>query len=122
MDKFQIGMLATLAGTILIALRVQIGVALGIVSFFGIAAVIGWRGAWGLVTAIAFYFVGDWNLTAVPMFLLMGYLAFSAGLTAGLFQAMRVLLSWLPGGLAIASVAACAFMSAAGAASSFAMR
>lgn len=113
MDKFQIGMLATFAGVILLALRVQIGVALGIVSFFGIAAVIGWRGAWGMVTAIPFNFVGDWNLTAIPMFLLMGYLAFSAGLTAGLFQAMRVLLSWLPGGLAIASVAACAFMSAA---------
>ncbi len=113
MDNFTIGMLATLAGVFLIALRVQIGVALGIVSFFGIAMVLGWRPAWGIVTAIPFNFVGDWNLTAIPMFLLMGYLAFAAKLTAGLFQAMRVLLSRLPGGLAIASVAACAFLSAA---------
>lgn len=113
MDNFTIGMLATLAGVVLIALRVQIGVSLGIVSFFGIAAILGWRPALGIVTAIPFNFVGDWNLTAIPMFLLMGYLAFAAKLTAGLFQAMRVLLSRLPGGLAIASVAACAFLSAA---------
>ena len=85
MDKFTIGMLATGAGVILIALRIQIGVALGIVSFFGIATILGWRPAWGMVTAIPFNFVGDWNLTAIPMFLLMGYIAFSAGLTAGLF-------------------------------------
>jgi C4-dicarboxylate transporter, DctM subunit len=113
MDKFTIGMMATGAGMILIVLRIQIGVALGIVSFFGIATILGWRPAWGMVTAIPFNFVGDWNLTAIPMFLLMGYIAFSAGLTAGLFQAMRVMLSWLSGGLAIASVAACAFLSAA---------
>lgn len=113
MDNFTVGMLATLAGVVLIALRVQIGVALGVVSFFGIGTILGWRPAWGMVTAIPYNFVGDWNLTAIPMFLLMGYLAFSAKLTAGLFQAMRVLLSRLPGGLAIASVAACAFLSAA---------
>lgn len=113
MDKFQIGLLAMSMGVFLIALRIQIGVALGIVSFFGIAAILGWRPAWGIVTAIPFNFVGDWNLTAIPMFLLMGYIAFATKLTAGLFQAMRVVLSRLPGGLAIASVAACAFLSAA---------
>ena len=113
MDKFQIGLLAMSAGIFLIALRIQIGVALGIVSFFGIAAILGWRPAWGIVTAIPFNFVGDWNLTAIPMFLLMGYIAFATKLTAGLFQAMRVVLSRLPGGLAMASVAACAFLSAA---------
>lgn len=113
MDKFQVGLLAMSMGVFLIALRIQIGVALGIVSFFGIAAILGWRPAWGIVTAIPFNFVGDWNLTAIPMFLLMGYIAFATKLTAGLFQAMRVVLSRLPGGLAIASVAACAFLSAA---------
>lgn len=113
MDKFQIGLLAMSVGVFLIALRIQIGVALGIVSFFGIAAILGWRPAWGIVTAIPFNFVGDWNLTAIPMFLLMGYIAFATKLTAGLFQAMRVVMSRLPGGLAIASVAACAFLSAA---------
>jgi len=62
---------------------------------------------------VPFNFVGDWNLTAIPMFLFMGYLASFSGLTSGLFKAMRILLSRLPGGLAIASVGACGLMSAA---------
>ena len=113
MDNVTIGIVATLAGLFLIALRIQIGVALGIVSFFGIAAILNMKAAWGIVTAVPFNFVGDWNLTAVPMFLLMGYVAYAAGLTAGLFTAMRVLLSRLPGGLAVASVGACALLAAA---------
>ena len=113
MDNVTIGAVATLIGLGLVALRVQIGVALGIVSFFGIAAILNMRAAWGIVTAVPFNFVGDWNLTAVPMFLLMGYVAFSADLTSGLFRAMRILLSRLPGGLAVASVGACAMLAAA---------
>lgn len=113
MDNASIGAIALLCGLGLIALRVQIGVALGVVSFFGIAAIVNMRAAWGIVTAVPFNFVGDWNLTAVPMFLLMGYVAYSADLTSGLFRSMRIMLSRLPGGLAVASVGACAMLAAA---------
>lgn len=113
MDNVTIGIVATLAGLALAMLRIQIGVALGIVSFFGIAAIVNFTAAWGIVTAIPYNFVGDWNLTAVPMFLLMGYIAFAAQLTGGLFRAMRVFMSRLPGGLAVASVMACAMLAAA---------
>lgn len=113
MSNVQIGLLGIGAGLFLIALRVQIGVALGIVSFFGIAAILNFQAAWGILTAVPFNFVGDWNLTAIPMFLIMGYVASSTGLSQGLFGAMRILLSRLPGGLAVASVGACALLSAA---------
>jgi tripartite ATP-independent transporter DctM subunit len=113
MDRVTIGYLAILAGLGLIALRVPIGVALGVVSFIGIAAILNMQAAWGIVTAVPFNFVGDWNLTAIPMFLLMGYVASSTGLSRGLFRAMRIALSRLPGGLAVASVGACALLSAA---------
>jgi tripartite ATP-independent transporter DctM subunit len=113
MSNVAIGFFGIFIGLGLIALRVQIGVALGLVSFFGIASIVNWRAAWGIVSSVPFNFVGDWNLTAIPMFLLMGYLASFSGLTSGLFKAMRVFLSRLPGGLAIASVWACGLMSAA---------
>ncbi len=38
------------------------------------------------------------------MFLLMGYLAFHTGLTKGLFEAAKIWLARLPGGLAVASI------------------
>jgi C4-dicarboxylate transporter, DctM subunit len=113
MDNVTIGFIGLAAGLGLIALRVQIGVALGIVSFFGIATILNMRAAWGILTAVPFNFVGDWSLTAIPMFLLMGYVASASGLSAGLFRAMRIFLSRLPGGLAITSVGACALLSAA---------
>lgn len=113
MSNVAIGFLGIGAGLILLALRVQIGVALGLVSFLGIAVLLNFRAAWGIVTAIPFNFVGDWNLTAIPMFLLMGFVASEAGLSSGLFRAMRILLSWMPGGLAVSSVGANAVLAAA---------
>lgn len=38
------------------------------------------------------------------MFLLMGFVSYHTGLTAGLFNAAKVVFRWLPGGLAISSV------------------
>ena len=113
MDNVAIGFLGLGAGIVLLLLRVQIGVALGLVSFVGIAILLNMRAAWGIITAIPFNFVGDWNLTAIPMFLLMGFIASEAGLSSGLFRTMRMALSWLPGGLAVASVGASAVLAAA---------
>ena len=105
-----IGMILTLA---LIAIRVPIAVAMGLVSFFGIVILTNFRAAWGIITAVPFNFIGNWAFTAVPMFLLMGYVCTSTGMTRTLFRSMRILLSRLPGGLAVTSVGACALFAAA---------
>ena len=94
-----IGILVTL-----IALRVPIGVSLIGVSFFGIWAIVGDRAAWGILGVVPYSFAATWQLSSVPMFLLMGFFCFHAGLTKGLFDAARVWLSGLPGGLAVAAV------------------
>lgn len=113
MDPVIIGFLGLAACLLLVALRIPVGIALGLVSFAGISTILNLRAAWSTLSSVPFNFVGDWNLTAIPMFLLMGYLASSAGLTRELFQVLRLLLARLPGGLAIASVGACAVFSAA---------
>lgn len=113
MSNIAIGFIGLGAGMLLLLLRVQIGVALGLISFLGIGILLNLRAAWGIITAIPFNFVGDWNLTAIPMFLLMGFIASESGLSSGLFRAMRLLLSWLPGGLAVSSVGASAVLAAA---------
>ena len=113
MENITIGFVSLAVSFSLLLLRVQIGVALGLVSFIAIGFLLSFQAAWGIITAVPFNFVGDWNLTAIPMFLFMGFLASEAGLSAGLFTTMRMLLSWLPGGLAIASVGANAVLAAA---------
>lgn len=113
MSNLAIGITGTALALLLIALRVPIGVALGLVSIGGIAVMMSAQVAWGLVSATPFDFVGQWELTAAPMFLLMGFICTSTDMTRGLFTALRVVLARLPGGLAISSVAACAFFAAA---------
>lgn len=115
MDRLEIGFTGLAAVLALIALRVPIGLVLVIVSFGGIWAATNINAAWGMVRAIPYQFIANWSFSAVPMFLLMGYIASHAGLTNGLFSAMRIVLRRVPGGLACATVGASAlFASASG--------
>ena len=90
----------------LLAFRMSIGTALMAVSFVGITVMFNLQAAFGIVSAMPFNLIGDWSLTAIPMFLFMGFIAANTGLTAGAFDLLRVLLARVPGGLASASVGA----------------
>jgi tripartite ATP-independent transporter DctM subunit len=97
----------------LLAFRMSIGVALMLVSFVGIAVMLNLTAAFGIVSAMPFNLIGDWSLSAIPMFLFMGFLAANTGLTAGAFDLLRLVLRRVPGGLASASVGACGLFAAA---------
>ncbi|WP_417210557.1 TRAP transporter large permease [Antarctobacter sp.] len=113
MSMLEIGFASTGLVLFLIALRAPIGIVLLVASFLGIWAALGFNVAWGIARAIPFDFIANWAFSAVPMFLLMGFIASNGGLTDGLFKALRILLRWLPGGLACSGVGACALFSAA---------
>lgn len=113
MSNLEIGIGGVVAALVLIAFRVPIGLALGLVSIFGIATMFNMSVAWGMISATPFDYVGQWELSAAPMFLLMGFICSSTDMTRGLFMALRLYLARLPGGLAITSVGACAFFAAA---------
>lgn len=104
MTDIQVGFAGIAILLTLIGLRVPIGVSLIGVSFGGIWVLVGERAAFGSLGIIPYNMTATWQLSSVPMFLLMGYFSFHAGLTKGLFDAARVWLSGLPGGLAIASI------------------
>ncbi|MDP5307304.1 TRAP transporter large permease [Paracoccus spongiarum] len=105
MEPVTIGILALVALLALIAARVPIAAALIAVSFLGIWAVAGLRPALSMLSTIPYTTSASWTLSSIPMFLLMGYVAYHSGLTRGLFEAARVWWGWMPGGLAIASLA-----------------
>lgn len=108
-----IGILGLTVLLVLLALRVPIAFSLGIVSLGGIALIRGPMPAVAALETLTFNFIAHWSLSAVPMFLLMGNVAYKSGLTQSLYRATRLWLSSLPGGLAIASTAACALFAAA---------
>lgn len=88
----------------LIALRIPIGIALIIVSFVGIWAVIGVEVALSSLGIIPYNFASNWTLSSVPLFLFLGFICYHAQLTQGMFKAARAWLAGVPGGLAIASI------------------
>lgn len=115
MDNLTIGFAGVGVIMVLLAVRVPIAVALGTVSFAGICIVRSPTAALGMVGSLPFDFAASWELSAVPMFLLMGSVAFHTGLTASLYGAARLWLNRLPGGLAVASnFAAAGFAAASG--------
>ena len=96
----------------LMALRVPVGVAMGITGVAGFAAVSGWKPAINLLANVPLSVVTDYNLSVIPMFVLMGAFASQGGMSTELFQAGRAWLGHLRGGLALASISACAGFSA----------
>lgn len=56
-------------------------------------------------------------LSLIPTFILIGYLAYYAGLTKALFEAAKKWLAWVPGGLAVSTVFATAGFAAVSGAS-----
>ncbi|VAV98207.1 TRAP-type C4-dicarboxylate transport system, large permease component [hydrothermal vent metagenome] len=61
--------------------------------------------------------VSSQALSLIPTFILIGYLAYYAGLTKALFEAAKRWIAWVPGGLAVATVFATAGFAAVSGAS-----
>ncbi len=113
MSSLEIGFYSMGIVVFLIAIRMPIGVSLGLVSFVGIAQMRGLDVAFGLMKTVPFDFAAHWELTAIPMFLLMGAIAHYSGISSALFRAARLWMGGLPGGLAVAANFACAGFAAA---------
>ena len=109
MDAYSAGILSIIALVGLILLGVRIAYASGLVGLIGLAILRGWDPGTGLQEVI--------TVVVLPMFILIGYLAYYAGLTQGAFYAARCWLGWLPGGLAVATIFATAGFAAVSGAS-----
>jgi tripartite ATP-independent transporter DctM subunit len=98
---------------ILLLLGIPIGFALGGAGMLGIWIVKGnWAVVMATLKAVPFNTVGDYNLTTVPMFVLMAFFSSSSGLARDLYAAASNWLSHIRGGLAIATVFACGIFGA----------
>lgn len=113
MDAFTVAIVSLAAILFLIALRLPIGVALGGVSLIGFTLLRNFDVAMSVLRESPFVFSANWDLTAIPMFLLMGALANNSGISASLFRAARLWFGGLHGGLAVATNMACAGFAAA---------
>lgn len=102
------GLLGLAAIFVLIVLGMRIAFATALVGFLGLWAMKDIVIAGKVVGFLPHAIVAHYALSVIPLFIIMGYFAFYAGLTDELFFTARQWIGHLPGGMAIATVFGCA--------------
>ncbi|MFM1855307.1 MAG: hypothetical protein RLZ83_616 [Pseudomonadota bacterium] len=92
---------------LLIFLHVPIGIAMGFVGVGGFAMVAGWEPALSLLASEPAATLTNLDLAVIPLFMLMGNLAASAGLASDIYNIAHAFLGHRRGGLATATVLGC---------------
>jgi hypothetical protein len=91
----------------LMLLRLPIGMAMGLVGVSGFAYLSGGGPALKIVGHTTMRTVTDFNFAVITLFLLMGSLATTSGMSRELFRGANAFVGHLRGGLGIATIAAC---------------
>jgi tripartite ATP-independent transporter DctM subunit len=103
-----VALVGFIAMFVLMALRVPIGVAMGLVGVVGFGSLTSWQAGINLLANVPLSVLSDYNLSVIPMFILMGAFATQAGMSTELFRAGNAWLGHRTGGLALATISACA--------------
>ncbi|MCL6477471.1 MAG: TRAP transporter large permease [Peptococcaceae bacterium] len=112
MDLLIIGILGIICLVILLFAGMNIGFAMLSVGFAGFAAAVNLDAALGLLKSNPFNTTANFSLSVIPLFVMMGQFAYHSGLSTDLYKACYKWLGRMPGGLAIATIGACAGFSA----------
>ena len=116
-DSFSVGIIGVCLLIVMVVLGVRVYVAAALTGFLGLLELKGWHVAAEVSGMIPHSKTVTYPLSVLPLFILIGFLAFYAGLTSKLFEAARRWVGWMPGGLAVATVFATAGFAAVSGAS-----
>ena len=112
MSNMTIAILGIVVLIVLLIMGMNIGITMMAVGFFGYWAVRNFSAAFSLFKTIPFAQASTYSFTVIPLFILMGQCSYYSGLSAGLFDFAEKWLGGFKGGLAMATVAACAAFAA----------
>ena len=108
MTGVEFGFLMFGAMIVLLSIRVPIGIAMLAVGVAGYVTLAGWSPLLNYLKSVAYSRFSVYDLSVIPMFLLMGQFASRGGLSKSLFDAANALIGHWRGGVAMAAVGACA--------------
>ena len=103
-----VGLVGFLATLFLIAFELPVGVAMGVVGVAGYALLNGLPATGFILGTAVFDSVSNYGLSVIPLFLMMGIFTARSGLSTDLYSFVNALVGHFRGGLAIASIGACA--------------
>ena len=109
MTPEQKGIVGCILLVVMLLTSLPVAFSMAVVGVVGFAWVIGdIHPALNMMSMNLFDIFNNYNLTVIPLFVLMGQIAFHGGISRRLFSAAYHWLGPLPGGLAMATVGACA--------------
>ncbi len=110
MSGMSIGLIMFAILMVLLALRVQIGIAMFIVGAGGFVVMndFSWLPLLNSLKNLAYSRFSNYDLAVIPLFMLMGQFATNGGLSRALFNCVNNFIGHFRGGVAMASVGACA--------------
>lgn len=112
MDPFLIGVIGIVVLILLLFSKLPIGAGMALVGFLGFAAVVGFEPALGVLRTVPYTTFSEHSLSVIPLFLLMGSFAFQSGMSEDLFNAVYKWMGHFRGGVAMATIVACALFAA----------
>ncbi|WP_028324069.1 TRAP transporter large permease [Desulfatirhabdium butyrativorans] len=112
MSLMTIGVLGIVVLIALLFSNMPVGFVMGFIGFLGFWYVRGLEAGLSLLIRDFFEVFSSYGLTVIPLFVFMGQIAFYSGISRRLYDAAYILIGNRPGGLAIATIGACAGFSA----------
>lgn len=112
MSTTLVGFIGILVLLIFILCRMDIGISMGLVGILGFAYITGIDPALGVLRTVPYTTFSEHGLSVIPLFLLMGAFAFHSGMSEDLFDAVYKWLGHFRGGVAMATIVACACFAA----------
>ncbi|MBE9570087.1 MAG: TRAP transporter large permease [Proteobacteria bacterium] len=112
MSLTTIGIIGIAILVILLFSNMPVGFVMGFLGFLGFSYVVNINAGLSLLAMDIWDVFGSYGLTVIPLFVFMGQIAFHAGISRRLYDSAYVLVGHRRGGLAMATVAACAGFSA----------
>ena len=107
-----IGIIGIVSLFVLIFSKLPVGYLMAIIGMVGFGSIVSFDAALSLMARDVFSVFSSYNLTVIPLFVFMGQIAFHSGISSRLFDAAYKFVGHIPGGLAIATIGACAAFSA----------
>jgi tripartite ATP-independent transporter DctM subunit len=104
MTEVKIGILGLLALLLLFPTGIELGFAMAIIGFVGFSAIVSTQAAANMLAKDFFDVFSSYGFTVIPLFVLMGQVAFNAGIARRLYLAAYRFVGHIPGGLAMATV------------------
>ncbi|MFO7459498.1 MAG: TRAP transporter large permease [Desulfatiglandales bacterium] len=108
MDPTTVGLIGLVVLIIVLFSRMPVGFVMALVGVVGFSYAVTWDAGLRMLAKDFYTIFGSYSLTVVPLFILMGQVTFHAGISSRLFDTAYKFIGHLPGGLAMATVAACA--------------